>query len=69
MRVLAVADIFEALTADRPYRAPMPAEDALAILHEQRDAGLDPDAVDALEAAVRAGAASAAAAGRLASPA
>ena len=69
MRVLAVADIFEALTADRPYRGPMPPADALAILHEQREAALDPDAVDALEAAVRAGAASAAAAGRLASPA
>ena len=32
-RVLAVADVFEALTADRPYRAGMPVEKALGILH------------------------------------
>ena len=32
-RVLAVADVFEALTADRPYRDGMPVEKALAILH------------------------------------
>lgn len=47
-RILAVADIYEALTADRPYRAGMTPPDALAIL--RRDAGprLCPEAVDAL---------------------
>ena len=30
-RVLAVADVFEALTADRPYRSPMEPDEALAI--------------------------------------
>jgi HD-GYP domain-containing protein (c-di-GMP phosphodiesterase class II) len=36
-RVLAVADVFEALTADRPYRDGMPVDQALEIM--QRDAG------------------------------
>jgi putative nucleotidyltransferase with HDIG domain len=52
-RILAVADIFEALTADRPYRAGMPHGRALEILF--RDAGprLWQPAVEALEAHVR----------------
>jgi HD-GYP domain-containing protein (c-di-GMP phosphodiesterase class II) len=50
-RILAVADIFEALTADRPYREAMPRERALEIVREQRGSGLCPAAVDALEAA------------------
>jgi putative nucleotidyltransferase with HDIG domain len=53
-RILAVADVYEALTADRPYRAAMPREKALAILREQRGTGLCPAAVDALEAAATA---------------
>ena len=36
-RVLAVADVFEALTADRPYRDGMPTDQALEIM--RRDAG------------------------------
>jgi len=51
-RILAVADIYEALTADRPYREAMPRERALAIVREQRGVALCPTAVDALEAAV-----------------
>lgn len=52
-RVLAVADIYEALTAERPYRAAMEPDAALAIL--ARDAGprLCARAVDALRDAVR----------------
>jgi HD-GYP domain-containing protein (c-di-GMP phosphodiesterase class II) len=50
-RILAVADIFEALTADRPYREAMPRERALEIVREQRGTGLCPAAVDALEVA------------------
>ena len=51
-RALAVADVFEALTADRPYRGPMDPDEALAIC--RRDAGrhLDPTCVDALAAAI-----------------
>jgi putative nucleotidyltransferase with HDIG domain len=50
-RILAVADVYEALTADRPYREAMPRERALAIVREQRGTGLCPSAVDALEVA------------------
>jgi putative nucleotidyltransferase with HDIG domain len=50
-RILAVADIYEALTADRPYREAMPREQAVAIVREQRGAGLCPTVVDALEVA------------------
>ena len=51
-RALAVADVFEALTADRPYRGPMDPDEALAIC--RRDAGkhLDPACVDALAAGI-----------------
>ncbi|MGQ0646447.1 MAG: HD domain-containing phosphohydrolase [Gemmatimonadaceae bacterium] len=51
-RALAVADIYEALTADRPYREGMPVEGALSILEREKGARLDADAVDALAAAV-----------------
>jgi len=48
-RVLAVADVYEALTADRPYRAAMPPEQALAILNSDVQAGkLCGDSVTAL---------------------
>lgn len=47
-RVLAVADMFEALTADRPYRPAMPIETALRILENERAVGLDADCLDAL---------------------
>jgi HD-GYP domain-containing protein (c-di-GMP phosphodiesterase class II) len=53
-RVLAVADVYEALTAERPYRGPVPTEQALAIVAEQRGGGLWEDAVDGLERAVAA---------------
>lgn len=51
-RAMVVADIYEALTAHRPYRAGMPVEQALAILEKERGAKLDADAIDALKAAV-----------------
>ena len=47
-RVLAVADMYEALTADRPYRPAMPEETALGILEKERGVGLDADCLDAL---------------------
>jgi putative nucleotidyltransferase with HDIG domain len=49
-RILAVADVFEALTADRPYRAPMSAHAALAIMARDRGTRLCSNAFDALEA-------------------
>jgi HD-GYP domain-containing protein (c-di-GMP phosphodiesterase class II) len=50
MRVLAVADIYEAHTADRPYRAPLAPEEALGIIGRDTPEKLDPDALGALEA-------------------
>lgn len=38
-RVLQIADIFDALTADRPYRSALSPEDALAIMKEEAEAG------------------------------
>jgi len=49
MRVLAVADVFEALTAARPYRGPLPAQEALAIIDRDVPDRLDPDVRRALE--------------------
>jgi HD-GYP domain-containing protein (c-di-GMP phosphodiesterase class II) len=49
MRILAVADVFDALSADRPYRAAMSTENALAILDEGVGTAFDPLCVDALK--------------------
>ncbi len=38
-RIMAVADIFDALTSDRPYRKAMSNQKALDILHEEAQAG------------------------------
>lgn len=62
-RLIAVADIYEALTADRPYRGPMPPVEALGIVRAESGSGLDPDAVAALEELVAEGAGGAAAGG------
>jgi HD-GYP domain-containing protein (c-di-GMP phosphodiesterase class II) len=50
-RILAVADMWDALTADRPYREGMTPEDALAILKVDAGRSLDPDVIDALQSA------------------
>lgn len=47
-RILVVADVFEALTADRPYRAGMPIAAALALLEKDRDKKLDGRVLDVL---------------------
>jgi len=49
MRVLAVADVYEALTADRPYRGPLTADEALGIIGRDVPDRLDADVRDALE--------------------
>jgi len=46
-RVLAVADAFDAMTADRPYRKAMPREDALDVLRHGSGSQWDPLAVGA----------------------
>ncbi len=47
-RILVVADIFEAMTADRPYRAGMPVAAALALLEKDRNTKLDGRVLDVL---------------------
>jgi HD-GYP domain-containing protein (c-di-GMP phosphodiesterase class II) len=42
-RIITTADIFDALTADRPYRAAMPITKALAIMAELIGTQIDPD--------------------------
>lgn len=49
MRVLSVADVYEALTAERPYRAAIPVEEALAIIGREVPKRLDADVLKALE--------------------
>ncbi|MCC2667910.1 MAG: hypothetical protein K0Q72_381 [Armatimonadetes bacterium] len=51
-RILAVADVYEALTADRPYRKGMPEEEALGILRREAGTLLDAECVTALEASL-----------------
>ncbi len=48
MRALAVADVYDALTATRPYRAPMDRDEALALIANDRGKALCPTACDAL---------------------
>jgi HD-GYP domain-containing protein (c-di-GMP phosphodiesterase class II) len=51
-RIITVADIFDALTAERPYRAAMPVSKALAIMVEMVDTAIDADCFDALQRAL-----------------
>jgi putative nucleotidyltransferase with HDIG domain len=52
-RILAVADIFDALTADRPYRAAMPVAKALSIMTEDAGIALDANCFEALKQALQ----------------
>jgi HD-GYP domain-containing protein (c-di-GMP phosphodiesterase class II) len=52
MRVLAVADVYEALTAERPYRHALEDEDALDLMRRDVPTRLDPDAFSALQRVV-----------------
>jgi diguanylate cyclase (GGDEF)-like protein len=54
-RILFVADAFEAMTSDRPYRAGMPVEDALAELSRSAGTQFDPAIVQAMVELVESG--------------
>jgi HD-GYP domain-containing protein (c-di-GMP phosphodiesterase class II) len=54
-RIVAVADVFDALTSDRPYRAAMPVEQVFEYLRQISGAHLDPVCVEALVRAYRKG--------------
>jgi cyclic di-GMP phosphodiesterase len=46
-RIVAVADVYDAMTSERPYKQAMPHEEALAYIREARGTHFDPDVVDA----------------------
>ena len=48
VRIVSVADAYDAMTSDRPYRARLPREVAIERLLEGRGSQFDPDVVDAL---------------------
>jgi len=49
-RLMAVADVYDALISKRVYKPAFPHEKAMAIIREGRGAHFDPDVVDALDA-------------------
>ncbi|GJM02122.1 MAG: metal-dependent phosphohydrolase [Rhodomicrobium sp.] len=51
-RIVTVADIFDALTADRPYRKAMPISKALSIMWDMVDEAIDPVCFEALKVAL-----------------
>lgn len=50
-RIVAVADVFDALTSERPYKKPWSLDDAAGYLRAQRGLHFDPQCVDAFLAA------------------
>jgi putative two-component system response regulator len=46
-RIVAIADVFDALVTKRPYKEPFPWEKSLTIIKEGRGSHFDPDVVDA----------------------
>ena len=45
-RVTAIADVFDALTSERPYKKAWPVEKALALIKDESGKHFDPDVVD-----------------------
>ena len=50
--MMTISDIFDALTADRPYRKAMPVDKALGIMTEMVGTQIDPDCFAALRRAI-----------------
>ena len=46
-RLMAIADVYDALITDRVYKSGVPHDKAVAIIFQQRDGHFDPDMVDA----------------------
>ena len=51
-RIITVCDFYDALTADRPYRAALPSEQALAIMAQSVGTALDAECFDLLRSEV-----------------
>ncbi len=54
-RIMCVADCFDAMTSDRPYRSGMPVEAAVGELQKWRGSQFDPDATDVFLALIQEG--------------
>lgn len=48
-RIVALADVFDALTSVRPYKDEWPVEKAMEFIHSQKGKHFDPELVDCLE--------------------
>lgn len=46
-RITAIADVFDALSTQRPYKAALPVEECFRIMEEKRGTHFDPDILDA----------------------
>jgi HD-GYP domain-containing protein (c-di-GMP phosphodiesterase class II) len=51
-RIIAVADVFDALTSRRHYREPASDEDAMGVLEKGRGTEFDPEVLDAMQRAL-----------------
>ena len=51
-RIITLCDVFDALTSDRPYRAAMPVERALAVIQADVGTAFDGEGFEALKAIV-----------------
>ena len=49
MRIIAVADVFDALLAERPYRPAMPSDEAFALLDKEANVSLDGRCIEVLK--------------------
>jgi len=54
-RIIAVADVFEAVTSERPYRHPMPVDEALELITTGSGTQFDPTVVQAFMTAYESG--------------
>ena len=52
-RIITAADIFDAITADRPYRGPIPLPEALAMMEKTVGSAIDPAVFAALKAGLK----------------
>lgn len=51
-RIVAIADVFDALVSERPYKKPVPLDEALAYMDEQAGIHFDPALMQAFKAAL-----------------
>ena len=51
-RIVAVADVFDALVSDRVYRAALPVDEVVAAMRAEQGAHFDPDALEVLLTAI-----------------